>query len=82
MMRHVQKPVSNVDYIPLEVQFYMGRMDLMTGSQINKYQTLQYWLCTLFTSPIYRKYLVLGPASGPKNEYDAGSKRCLAAWLE
>ena len=53
MMRHVQKPVSNVDYIPLEVQFYMGRMDLMTGSQINKCQTLQNWLCTLFTSPIY-----------------------------
>ena len=22
------------------------------------------------------------PASGAKNEYDAGSKRCLAAWLE
>ena len=28
------------------------------------------------------QYLVLAPASGPKNEYDAGSKRCLAAWLE
>jgi hypothetical protein len=82
MMRHVQKPVSNVDYIPLEVQFYMGRMDLMTGSQINKCQTLQSWLCTLFTSPIYPSIWCWAPASGPKNEYDAGSKRCLAAWLE
>lgn len=52
MMRHLQKPVNNVDYTPLEVQFFMDRVDLRTGWQVNnvKHFTTGFLLPLYFTN--------------------------------